>query len=117
MPIQTKRVYDLPEPADGVRLLTMRRWPRGIAKHKVSTWDKRLAPSTELLADIRTGVIPWEEYVNRYRWEMSNRPDAIEGVVELRKRVSDETITVMCGCEDETRCHRTLLRELIEVDA
>ncbi|MDA1215520.1 MAG: DUF488 family protein [Chloroflexi bacterium] len=114
MPIQAKRVYDPPEPEDGFRLLTMRRWPRGIAKGKVSGWDKRLAPSTELLADVRTGVISWEEYVNRYRWEMVNRPDAIEGVADLRKQVNGETVTIMCGCKDETHCHRTLLKELIE---
>ena len=114
MPIQTKRVYDPPGPEDGFRLLVMRRWPRGIAKGKVSAWDKRLAPSTELLADIRSGALPWEEYANRYRWEMANRPDAIEGIADLQTQADGEKVTVMCGCKDPDRCHRTLLKELIE---
>jgi uncharacterized protein YeaO (DUF488 family) len=114
MPIQVKRVSDPAEPEDGFRLLTMRRWPRGVAKGKISGWDKRLAPSTELLADVRTRVISWQEYVNRYRWERVNRPDPLKGVANLRRQVNIETVTVMCGCKDQAHCHRTLLKELIE---
>ena len=48
--IQIKRVYDLPEEADGIRILVDRLWPRGISKEQAALdrWDKEIAPSPEL---------------------------------------------------------------------
>lgn len=48
--IQIKRVYDLPEEADGIRILVDRLWPRGISKERAALdrWDKEIAPSPEL---------------------------------------------------------------------
>ena len=112
MPIQTKRIYDPPAPADGHRVLTMRYWPRGIRKELVDSWDRGLAPSSELLADYRTGAIDWPGFTRRYRHEMTTRPDSIEAIAALRERASGETVTVMCGCKDETHCHRALLKEI-----
>ena len=54
MPFRTKRIYDPASPEDGFRLLTMRLWPRGVSKDKVSDWEKELGPSTELLGDYRS---------------------------------------------------------------
>lgn len=44
--IQIKRVYDLPEEADGIRILVDRLWPRGISKEQAALdrWDKEIAP-------------------------------------------------------------------------
>ena len=112
--LNIKRIYDPPASDDGFRLLIMRRWPRGIAKDKIDAWDKGLAPSLELLNDYRRGLVSWDEYTRRYLWEIANRPDSIEAVATLRSRVPNETITLLCSCVNPDRCHRTLLRNLVE---
>jgi uncharacterized protein YeaO (DUF488 family) len=114
MPILTKRIYDAAEPSDGHRLLTMRYWPRGVRKDRVDAWERALAPTRELLADYRSNAIDWPEYERRFRHEMATRPESQTAFAALRQRAAHETITVICGCKDETRCHRTLLKRLVE---
>ena len=113
MPVKTKRIYDSPEVEDGFRLLVMRRWPRGIAKAKISLWNKHLAPSTELLFSIRYGEITLPEYEKSYIREMTTLPESINAVKDLIRRSEFETITLMCACKDWNHCHRTLLKDLI----
>jgi uncharacterized protein YeaO (DUF488 family) len=110
MPIRTKRIYDPPAPGDGFRLLIMRLWPRGIATSKVSAWEKEIGPSPELLRCFRSGKVSWEEYAERYRAEMAGKPDLIR---EWAERARKETITLLCACKDESRCHRSLLAVIL----
>ena len=119
MPIKTKRWDDPREADDGFRLLVCRYRPRGLAK-ELETWDKwnaDLGPSKELHAAAygKNGFqITWENYRRRYLAEMRTQSAAIAA---LAKRVeSGETITLLCSsaCERESRCHRSLLGELIE---
>ncbi|MCH8848994.1 MAG: DUF488 family protein, partial [Chloroflexi bacterium] len=65
MPIRTKRIYDAPSPDDGHRLLVMRVWPRGVRKDRVDGWDRGLAPSRELLTDLRSEAIDWPAFARR----------------------------------------------------
>ena len=109
--IGTKRVYDSASPDDGERVLVMRLWPRGVRKEAVDRWEKELGPSVELLQAYRAGEITWAEFARRYRSEVRKKPELLESV---RKRAPHGTVTLLCGCEDESRCHRTLLREIIE---
>jgi uncharacterized protein YeaO (DUF488 family) len=109
--IRTKRIYDPPSPEDGYRLLVMRLWPRGVAKAAVDAWEKDLGPSRELLTSFRTGKLDWEGLAARYREEMSARSKMLERYRDLARR---QTITVLCSCQDEDRCHRSLLREMLE---
>ena len=53
--IKTKRIYEPADSADGHRLLIMRRWPRGIKKTAVDSWEPNLGPSLPLLNDYRQG--------------------------------------------------------------
>ena len=46
---------------------------------------------------------------------MGDRDDAIEAMASLRRRTEVETVTLLCGCRDESHCHRTLLKALIQV--
>jgi uncharacterized protein YeaO (DUF488 family) len=50
MAIRVKRVYDPPEPGDGLRVLVDRLWPRGVSKQRarIDLWLRDIAPSTEL---------------------------------------------------------------------
>ena len=119
MPIRTKRWNDPAEPGDGFRLLITRFRPRGVRKED-ETWDawaKDLGPSRELHAAWygKAGApIGWREFTRRYREEMKAQRAAIR---ELAARsASGETITLLCSsaCGEEGRCHRGLLRGLIE---
>jgi uncharacterized protein YeaO (DUF488 family) len=108
--IRTKRIYDPPSPEDGYRLLIMRLWPRGVTKVSVDGWEKELGPSRELLTSFRAGKLGWEELAVRYQEEMSAKKELLERYRELGRR---QTITLLCSCQDETRCHRSLLKEIL----
>jgi uncharacterized protein YeaO (DUF488 family) len=111
--IRTKRIYDPPSPEDGYRLLVMRLWPRGIRKAAVDGWEKDLGPSRELLTSFRAGKLSWDDLAVRYREEMSARGGLLERYRDLGRR---QTLTLLCSCPDEARCHRSLLKEILETN-
>lgn len=109
--LKTKRVYDPAQAEDGFRLLVMRRWPRGIRKDHVSAWERDLGPSNELLDAYLREKVSWPRFAQHYRAEMSAQESLL---AELAKRAASETVTLLCGCRDEDRCHRKVLKELLE---
>jgi uncharacterized protein YeaO (DUF488 family) len=121
MPIRTRRWNDPAEPDDGYRLLVCRYRPRGVAKADESwhAWDPNLAPSKALhgaMYSDTASTLPWATYRRRYLDEMKLQRLRIAA---LAARVrAGETITLLCSsaCERESRCHRSLLRELIEAE-
>jgi uncharacterized protein YeaO (DUF488 family) len=119
MSIKLKRWNDPAESDDGFRLLICRYRPRGVRKAD-ETWDawcKDLGPSRDLHAAYWGTLGPpigWAEYRRRYLEEMRGQTERIQ---ELAARVAGgETITLLCSsaCLDESHCHRSLLRQLIE---
>jgi uncharacterized protein YeaO (DUF488 family) len=119
MPIRTKRWNDAREPDDGFRLLVTRYRPRGISRSE-ETWDEwlpKLGPSKELHAAVYTeksSPIHWPAYRARYIAEQRGNRELIHNLAQRVK--NGETITLLCSsaCERESRCHRSILRELIE---
>lgn len=118
--IRTKRWDDpIDAAADGTRILVTRYRPRGIAKANEtwSEWLPAVAPSVALHAAAygKTGLkLAWDAYRMSYLREMRQQRDAIAA---LAARVrGGETITLLCSsqCDRESRCHRSLLKELIE---
>jgi uncharacterized protein YeaO (DUF488 family) len=117
--IRTKRWNDPVEPDDGRRLLVCRYRPRGVRK-EAETWDAwlpNLGPSRELHADYygkHGPPISLGEYRRRYLAEMRGQQRAI--ATWAAWGTAGETITLLCSsaCVDPARCHRTLLKELIE---
>lgn len=108
-----------PSPDDGTRLLVMRYWPRGMSKDRFESWLPHMAPSPGLLKwlmDRSEGQkwAPddvWEHWSMLYRREMKLQKDAI---LDLRRRQEEgETITLLCSCHDKSRCHRSILHNLI----
>ena len=75
---RTKSVYDPVKESDGVRVLIMRKWPRGIGYRKnnkrgmIDFWCKELGPSIDLLDNWNGKKITWPQYVKRYRAEQKN---------------------------------------------
>jgi uncharacterized protein YeaO (DUF488 family) len=105
---------------EGLRIGTVRRPPRGVARSAFAArdfydvWLPELAPSQALLkqgppaADERS----WRRFARQYRAEMS-APEK-HHLIELLAALSQHTnFAVGCYCVDETRCHRSLLRQLL----
>ena len=108
--LKTKRVYEPPAAGDGTRVLIMRYWPRGIRKEKVDMWLRELAPVVPLLRAYLDGDITWAQYVPRYRAGL-RRPEAQAALAEVRALADRAPVTLLCGCADAKRCHRTLLQK------
>lgn len=110
--IRTKSVYSPAEVADGRRVLTTQYWPRGISKRAIHEYVRSLGPSRDLLRGFKSGEISWDAYKERYLQEMQEE-HAKEEIRRLANLAQRETVTILCICEDESKCHRTLLRDLI----
>ena len=103
---------------EGLRIGTTRYLPRGVSKSDYASldhfdvWLPTLAPSRELLHWYRDAERPVETFYRRYRKEM--RDVNARQVIALLREISARTpIAVGCFCEDESRCHRVALLELI----
>ena len=105
---------------EGLRLGTVRRPPRGVPKTEYArrdfydVWVPDLAPSPELFAWIKSKPMTdarWRTYARRYRSEMK-RPEQRRLIELLAALSANANFSVGCYCENESRCHRSLLREL-----
>ena len=122
MPVRTRRWDDPVEPGDGLRLLVTRYRPRGLPKEAETwqVWQPNLGPSKALHAAAygKAGLkFNWDDYRRRYLAEMRLQASLIH---EWAERVAaGETITLLCSsaCVRESRCHRLLLRDLMEREA
>ena len=106
---------------EGPRLGTVRRPPRGVPKSEFArrdfydVWLPELAPTTPLVSwALSTAWTParWRRYEKRYRAEMS-KPPAQHLIATLAALSHAADFSVGCYCSDESRCHRSLLRELL----
>jgi len=112
--LRTKRVYDKPARADGTRVLVMRLWPRGIKKIAVDLWLKDLGAEVANLRAFKAGRIGWPEMRRRYLAGLKREP-AASALGRLRAMAKRGRVTILCSCEDEKRCHRSLLRATLGV--
>ena len=121
MAIRTRRWNEPVRPDDGLRILVTRFRPRGVRKERETwtRWSRELGPSEALHADAygKNGPpISFEEYSARYLSEMAaHRAQISDLAVRVRQ---GENITLLCStaCTDPRRCHRTLLKTLIEAE-
>ena len=106
---------------EGLRIGTVRRPPRGVRKEQYATrdffdvWLPDLAPSQTLVRWVlATPITPqrWATFSRRYRQEM-RQPSAHRLLTLLAAMSRESNFAVGCYCEDETRCHRSVLRELL----
>ena len=120
MSIRVIRLGTDREKGEGLRVGTVRRPPRGVPKSEFAkrdfydVWLPDLAPSDALLHLGRSAddERAWKAFARRYRAEMS-KPEP-RRLLDLLAALSQRTdFAVGCYCADETRCHRTLLRELL----
>ena len=105
---------------EGVRIGTVRRPPRGVRKERYAAddwydvWLPNLAPSAGLVAAGRTApdARRWKAFVRGYEREMK-RPDAERVLATLAALSHNADFSVGCYCEDESQCHRSVLRRLL----
>ncbi len=121
MAIRIVRLGTARESAEGLRLGTVRRPPRGVRKEEYASrdyfdlWLPDLAPSAALVSWARSQPVTpgsWETFARRYRSEMA-RPEPRRLISLLAALSFQADFSVGCYCEDESRCHRSLLRELL----
>jgi uncharacterized protein YeaO (DUF488 family) len=106
---------------EGVRLGTVRRPPRGVPKADYASrdfydlWMPDLAPSEALLKQGQQASADkaWRKFERKYRGEMK-RPEAQRLLALLAALSRQTSFSVGCYCADETRCHRSILRQLLE---
>lgn len=107
-------------PAEALRLGTVRRPPRGVPKSEYASrnfydvWLPDLAPSEQLvkLALGATDDRTWRAFTKRYRSEMK-RPEAARLLTLLAALSRTTDFSLGCYCAQETRCHRSVLKELL----
>ncbi|MFJ9663407.1 DUF488 domain-containing protein [Streptomyces sp. NPDC101219] len=115
MTVRVRRVYEPPEPEDGVRVLVDRLWPRGLAKDaaRVDEWPKDLTPSTELRRWYHAQERPFEEFRARYEAELA-APAAAEPLDGLRKLAREGDVTLLTASKSPERSHAEVLLRLLD---
>jgi uncharacterized protein YeaO (DUF488 family) len=107
-------------PGEGLRIGTVRRPPRGVPKSEFASrnfydvWFPNLSPSPETMkvAQKAKTEAEWKAFRRKYRAEMGTPENS--RTLDLLAALSLQTdFSVGCYCEEESRCHRSLLRELL----
>ncbi|ALN56838.1 hypothetical protein GLE_1481 [Lysobacter enzymogenes] len=120
MAIRIVRLGTARGPREGLRIGTVRRPPRGVPKSEFAkqdwydVWFPTLAPSLETMKQAQAARTPaqWNAFVRKYRAEMKGH-DAQHALDLLAAMSHGSDLSVGCYCEDESHCHRSILRELL----
>ena len=105
---------------EGTRIGTVRRPPRGVSKTAFASqnwydvWFPKLAPSVETMKAGQAAATPaeWLAFLKKYRAEMATLDNS--RTLDLLATLSHHAnFSVGCYCEDESRCHRSILRALL----
>jgi uncharacterized protein YeaO (DUF488 family) len=120
MPLRIVRLGSARHPDEGTRIGTVRRPPRGVRKERFAAedwfdvWYPELAPSAELVATAQAAQTEteWAGFVRAFRAQMAELPASrtLDLLATLSHRAN---LSVGCYCEDEARCHRSVLRQLL----
>ena len=110
--VQTKRVYEPADRADGYRVLIDHVWPRGVSRERaqLDEWARELAPSDELRKWFDHVPERFEEFRARYRRELSGHAELID---KLRDRAKTGRVTIVYAARDEEHNNAAVLAELV----
>ena len=126
MTVRIVRLGTPRHPGEGTRIGTVRRPPRGVPKAEFASgdwydvWFPNLSPSPELVklalasqTDLgAAGEKEWAAFTRGYRAEMA-RPENAHAIALLATLSKQSDFSVGCYCENEARCHRSILRVLL----
>lgn len=114
--ISVKRIYEVPSPDDGFRILVDRIWPRGVSKQEAALdlWLKDIAPTTELRQwfhhqTVNEGV--WKTFQQRYHDELQGNGEAVQ---VLQRHCAEHPVTLLYSARDMAHNHAQLLKSYIE---
>ncbi|GAA3998915.1 MULTISPECIES: DUF488 domain-containing protein [Streptomyces] len=115
MSVRVRRVYEPPEPEDGVRVLVDRLWPRGLSKDaaRVDEWPKALTPSTELRRWYHGSEGSYEEFGRRYEAELA-APEAAELLDQVRELTDKGAVTLLTAAKSPEQSHAAVLARLLQ---
>jgi len=110
MSIRIKRIYDVPEDADGFRVLVDRLWPRGIARQdaRIDLWAKELAPTAALRKWFGHDSAKFGEFRLRYLSELDEKRGAMR---ELLQKADGRTVTLLFAARERSCNHAAVLQE------
>ena len=119
MAVRVVRLGTRRSAGEGLRLGTVRRPPRGVPKARIAKddwydlWQPDLAPSEPLVKQaLRTqSDADWRAFARKYRKEMA-APEKARLLDLLAALSRTASFAVGCYCDDEARCHRSVLRAL-----
>ena len=123
MPIRIVQLGSLRTPDEGLRIGTVRRPPRGVPKAEFASrnyydcWYPELSPSAETMAlgqgaQQTSDPKAWQQFEKAFRKEMAEA--GAERTLQLLAALSHQTsFSIGCYCDDEARCHRSILRALL----
>ena len=117
MTIKLKSLRQSKESSDGLRILITRFRPRYVKKGNENwdAWYRELAPSRQLWYDyFKSNKIDWNQYRERFIEEMRDNLKSTELIHWLCKfeNNNNNNITLMCFCENEKSCHRSIVKDL-----
>ena len=126
MTVRIVRLGTPRHPGEGTRIGTVRRPPRGVPKAEFASgdwydvWFPNLSPSPELVklalaSQIDLGAAgekDWAAFTRGYRKEMGN-PENAHAIALLAVLSQQSNFSVGCYCENEARCHRSILHALL----
>ncbi|RSZ39475.1 MULTISPECIES: DUF488 family protein [unclassified Variovorax] len=123
MSIRIVRLGTPRAPDEGLRVGTVRRPPRGVPKTEFASqdwydvWYPNLAPSVETMkqaqeAQKEESPAQWNAFVRKFKAEMAE-PDASRSLDLLAALSHGASLSVGCYCEEESKCHRSVLRSLL----
>lgn len=112
--VAQKRVYEEPDPGDGVRVLVDRLWPRGLSKDKarVDLWLKEVAPSRDLRTWFGHDPAKFGEFRRRYVAELEQEPGH-SALAHLREMARAQHVTLVFAAHDTEHCNAAVLRDLL----
>ena len=121
MAIRVVRLGTAKKRNEGLRLGTVRLLPRGVKKQDYAkrnyfdVWLPELSPSRALVSYAQAKPwtdARWAAYARRYLSEM-RRPEAQRLIALLAALSKQANFSICCYCENPSRCHRSLLGELL----
>jgi uncharacterized protein YeaO (DUF488 family) len=112
MKVNTKRIYEEYDNADGFRILVDRVWPRGIKKEKaqIDSWMKEVAPSTALRKWFAHDPDKWPDFVSKYKKELQGSTPFSELMAMVKKH---KTVTLLFSARDETHNQGVALKKFV----
>jgi uncharacterized protein YeaO (DUF488 family) len=113
--LKTKSIYAEKDESDGTRVLVTRYYPRGVKKDRFDQWYRHASPEVALLREYKNGGIDWREFSKKFKAQMRTSPEskkAVEDLVQLLGK--EENVTLLCYEKEGEKCHRNILKTIVE---